>query len=148
MIYEMHNLYQQENHMQKRNLAALQEAPNQEVNRPGQLLPITHARPTLWQRACLTLQSVAAVLVVAALIIGSVLLFTSRSHSPAAASHAKSVVTAQGTIIVLLGDGSIHAYHGGARERPWSYLTQQNRSVFRLPAAHSQIGYALPTANI
>src|SRR5258708_27659969 len=142
MIYEMHNLYQQENHMQNRNLAALQEAPNQEVNRPGQLLPITHARPTLWQRACLTLQSVAAVLVVAALIIGSVLLFTSRSHSPGAASHAKSVVTAQGTIIVLLGDGSIHAYHGGAVERVWSYANRLNGSALTALLFHTAVVYA------
>jgi len=148
MIYEMHSLYQQENYMQKRDLAALQEAPNQEVNRPEQLLPISHARSTPWQRACLTLQSVAAVLVVAALILGSVLLFASRSHSPGTASHAKSVVTAQGTIIVLLGDGSIHAYHSGTGESVWSYPTQQNGSAFSALVVQSQVVYAALGANI
>src|SRR5258708_34856556 len=130
MIYEMHHLYQQEdqleNQLQEQNFPALQENHNQEVNIPGQLLPISHTRRPRWQRVRLTLQTLAAVLVVAVLIIGSVLLFTSHSYSPGTGSHPKSAVAAQGMVIVLLGDGSIHAYRGGTGGSVWSYPTHQD----------------------
>src|SRR5258708_38255346 len=44
MIYEMHNLYQLEDPLQKQHLPSAQEDHHQEVHLPGQLLPISHAR--------------------------------------------------------------------------------------------------------
>ena len=152
MIYEMHHLYQQEdqleNQLQEQNFPAAQENHNQEVNIPGQLLPISHTRRPRWQRVRLTLQTLAAVLVVAVLIIGSVLLFTSHSYSPGTGSHPKSAVAAQGMVIVLLGDGSIHAYRGGTGESVWSYPTHQDGSAYSGLVVQKQVVYAAVGANI
>ncbi len=148
MIYEMHHLYQLEDPLQKQHLPSAQEDHHQEVHLPGQLLPISHARPTGWQRVRLTLQTLAAVLVVTLLIAGSVLLFTSRSPGSGTGSHTRSVVAAQGMIIVLLGDGSIHAYRGGTGESVWNYPTRQDGSSYNGLVVQKQVVYAALGANI
>ncbi|EFH84061.1 PQQ-binding-like beta-propeller repeat protein [Ktedonobacter racemifer] len=152
MIYEMHHLYQQEdqlkNQSQEQNFPAPQENPNQEGNIPGQRLPISHARRPSWQRVRLTLQTLAAVLVAAVLISGSILLFTSRSSRPGTGSHSQSAVATQGMVIVLLEDGSIHAYRGGTGENIWSYPTHQAKSAYSGLVVQKQVVYTAVGANI
>lgn len=73
----------------------------------------------------------AAILIVAALITGSILLFTSRHPAPASGSHTKTplptqAVAAQGMVILLFTNGDIQAVRGGTGQRVWNYSTGQH----------------------
>ena len=153
MIYEMHTLYQQETQMdhqaQEQCLSATQEDALPEVSiSPEWTLPPARTRPTRWQRTSLRLQALAAVLVVAALISSSVLLFTSRRSGGANPPSTSHVVTAQGMVIALLGDGSIHAYRGVTGQSAWSYPTRPDGSSYSGLVVQNQVVYAALGANI
>ena len=128
MIYAMHELDQPVE--QSPAFASEHHIP---VTYP--LEPVLRSNPehsTRQQWARLRFQTLAAVLVVAALIAGSVLLFTSRHLAPAPGSLAstpsptKAVVVAQGMVILLFTNGDVQAVRGGTGQSVWSYATGQN----------------------
>lgn len=122
------------------------------------LEPVLRSNPensTRRQRVRRRVQMLAAVLVVAALIASSVLLFTSRHPSPAPGSHVgtasatKAVVAAQGMVIALFTNGDIQAMRGGTGQRVWSYATGQgglgdpNMLTYRGLIVQNQVVYVM-----
>lgn len=128
MIFAMHELDQPAD-----LLPALASEHHTPATSP--LEPVSRSNPehsTLRQRVRRRVQTLAAVLAVAALVASSVLLFTSRHLTSAPGTHAgtstaaKTVVAAQGMVILLFGNGDIQAVRGGTGQRVWSYATGQN----------------------
>lgn len=154
MIYAMHDLDQP-----AERLPASSVSNTPESFSPQPVLPSSLKRPR-GQHLRRRFQMLAAILVVAALIAGSVLLFTSRHPAPASGNHTgtpsptKAAVAAQGMVILLFTNGDIQAVRGGTGQRVWSYATGQrglgdpNEASYRGLIVQNQAVYVLAKNHI
>jgi outer membrane protein assembly factor BamB len=132
MIYAMHDLDQPAEQPPAFDFLRTQNTPPTSTTRlPQPVLQSSPRRPMRGQRSRARLQTLAAVLVVVALIVGSLLLLHSRHLALVTGNHTstsgptKTVATPQGMVFLLFTNGDVQARRGVTGQHVWSYSTGQ-----------------------
>ena len=132
MIYAMHDLDQPVGQPPALDFPRAQNNP---TSTPHLLQPVLQSSPRRsmrGQRTRARLETLAAVLVGVALIVGSLLLLTPRHPALVTGNHTstptptKTVAMPQGMVILLFTNGDVQARRGVTGQNVWSYSTGQH----------------------